>query len=150
MALSDKFDVGYSQFGGSYRAYCWECQQSLVGWEDKHELDAWKKRHAHPEVETGCYIAGHHGIYAIYDMIRLAEKLGWEYLESHYDDEDLVKAYEEGNTGENGYEIASEAVSDIADKAENWLNENVAPDGQSFGWYEGEFYLQETEWWEEA
>jgi hypothetical protein len=42
-----------------------------------------------------------------------------------------------------------EILSDGSDVAENWLNENVAPEGYSFGWHEGEFFLWSTETWAE-
>jgi len=41
-----------------------------------------------------------------------------------------------------------EAVVDMADDAENWLNDNVAPEGYAFGWHDGEFFLWTDADWE--
>lgn len=32
-------------------------------------------------------------------------------------------------------------IYEIADACEEWLNKNIAPEGYSFGWYDGEFFL---------
>jgi hypothetical protein len=42
-----------------------------------------------------------------------------------------------------------EALIEAGEAVEQWLNESVAPEGHSFGWYDGEFYLQPTEWWQD-
>jgi hypothetical protein len=33
----------------------------------------------------------------------------------------------------------------LGDDAENWMNDNVAPEGFSFGWEDGEFFLLSNE-----
>lgn len=38
-----------------------------------------------------------------------------------------------------------EALSDAADSVEQWLNDNVTPEGYHFEWLDGEFYLTEDE-----
>jgi hypothetical protein len=38
---------------------------------------------------------------------------------------------------------------DLADVAERWLNDRIAPDGYSFGWHDGEFFLWTTAEWED-
>ncbi len=50
------------------------------------------------------------------------------------------------------YELTDEehdALVWAADEAEAWINEHVAPEGYSFGWHDGEWFLSSTEWWEE-
>lgn len=52
------------------------------------------------------------------------------------------------------YEITSdvfEAVAGqggVADDAEDYLN-SIAPEGYSFGWHDGDFFMQSGEWWDE-
>jgi hypothetical protein len=41
-------------------------------------------------------------------------------------------------------------LADGAEDAEQWLNDFAAPDGYSFGWHEGEFFLWSDEQWEES
>ena len=38
----------------------------------------------------------------------------------------------------------------MADDAETWLNEHVAPEGYQFGWHDGEFFLWSNEEWEQT
>jgi hypothetical protein len=38
---------------------------------------------------------------------------------------------------------------EAASEVEDWLNDNVAPEGYSFGWHEGEFFLWSEKQWEE-
>ena len=35
-----------------------------------------------------------------------------------------------------------------SEEAEEYLN-SICPDGYSFGWHDGEFFLMDAEWWEE-
>ncbi len=39
---------------------------------------------------------------------------------------------------------------DAADEAEVWLNATVAPEGYSFGWSDGEFFLWSDQDWEDT
>lgn len=43
-------------------------------------------------------------------------------------------------------------VSDIVAEATEYLNGegHAAPEGYSFGWHDGDYFLQSTEWWEDA
>lgn len=38
----------------------------------------------------------------------------------------------------------------MADTAEQWLNDNVAPEGYAFGWHDGSFFFQSDAWWAEC
>lgn len=81
------------------------------------------------QLETGCYIDGTHGIYGPKRLAEIAQGFGW--------------------TGE--IESAdSEHYWDMADEIETWLNDNVATEGFSFGWCDGEFYYYSDSDWQEA
>jgi hypothetical protein len=43
-----------------------------------------------------------------------------------------------------------EVMHESADAVEQWMNENIAPEGYAFGWYDGEFYLWSASDWEEV
>ena len=43
---------------------------------------------------------------------------------------------------------ALDAYVELGDKAEAWLNANVAGDGERFGWHDGEFYLWSNADWQ--
>lgn len=102
---------------------------------------------ARPE-DAGCYVDGHWGQFATAHMIERAIEFGFTDPEL----EDIAArhiasigpSFAIGITDDE-HEFLS---SDGSDKAENWLNENAAPDGFSFGWWEGEFFLWTTEQWE--
>jgi hypothetical protein len=84
--------------------------------------------------ERGCYIEGSWGQYAFGRLCVLAESFGWknEYMitESSINDFDL------------------DFLIEIADNAEQWLNDNAAPKDHSFGWFDGEFYLWPDQEWQ--
>ena len=102
---------------------------------------------ATPE-DAGCYVDGHWGQYATAHMIERATEFG-------FNDEEVedIAARHLASIGpsdapgitDDEYEV----LNDGADEAEEWLNANVAPEGYSFGWWEGEFYLWPNEQWEE-
>jgi hypothetical protein len=108
---------------------------------------------ATPE-DAGCYVNGWWGQYAGAHMIMRATEFG-------YDDTEAIdlasrKLVEMApNTAklfgdpvgitDNEHEVLDYA----ADEAEQWLNDNVAPDDYSFGWHDGEFYLASVDWWDE-
>lgn len=79
-------------------------------------------------METGCIISDHHGIY-VYEMLRdFAKSEGWQ--------------------GDYGLDDLDEMVNG-SDQALDYLNENVAESGHSFGWWEGNvMYWADKEWQE--
>lgn len=77
---------------------------------------------------AGCWVAGDWGQYATGRVIVLASCYG--YAPAAYDPDDFEQVCEE------------------ADAAEAWMNEHVAPEGYSFGWYDGEFFLWADNEWE--
>jgi hypothetical protein len=102
--------------------------------------------------DAGCWIDGHWGQYSVARMVDIAMAHG-------YRDEEVtglaarMLAHMGPNMGRT--DIADltddehESLSWAADEVEQWLNDNVAPEGYSFGWHDGEFFLQPEQWWEE-
>ena len=85
-------------------------------------------------IENGCYVSGTWGQYAAGRMISLAESFGWQ--NEHSVNED----------NQNDFDL--ELLIDLADEAELWLNNHIAPAGTSFGWNDGEFFLWSNSDWE--
>lgn len=70
----------------------------------------------------------HHGVYSAMEACRIARELGWD---GHQPTDIEDSWYQE--------EVATE-----------WLNENVATDGHSFGWHEGMYLYMPQAWWEDV
>lgn len=85
-------------------------------------------------METGCYIAGSWGQYAFGRLCSFAEENGWK--NEYMINEDSQKNFD------------LDFLIELADEAEVWLNQNVAPEGCSFGWFDGEFFLWSDRDWE--
>ena len=96
---------------------------------------------ATPE-EAGCWIDGNWGHYSSARLIHVANIYGWEAPEALR----LAMQYMAG-TGISGEEV--DLMHEFSYEAEEWLNENVAPEGYSFGWSDSEFFLMSNGWWEE-
>lgn len=77
----------------------------------------------------GCWIDGHLGQYATSRLIEIAIAYGYD-------------------TGEYDRENLDDVVW-VGEGAEDYLNEYVAPDGYSFGWFDGEFFLWSFEMWDD-
>jgi hypothetical protein len=98
--------------------------------------------------DAGCYVDGHWGQYGTAHMVMRATEFGYADAEvidlaaRHLDN--MGPSDAEGLTDDEYWTLV-----DASDEVENWLNDNVAPQGHSFGWYEGEFYLGSEQWWEE-
>lgn len=86
--------------------------------------------------KAGCWIAGHHGRYAIGELVRIAIDYGFTVSE---DEQSTLDTYMDG--GETGLGDDLAMVVEMADHAEEWLNDVVAPNGWAFGWDDGEFFL---------
>jgi hypothetical protein len=67
----------------------------------------------------------------------------WSLSES---DADAVARYRAGP--EDGSDVPFEAVYELADKAERYLNSQLVTGGWSFGWSDHEFLLANQAWWE--
>jgi hypothetical protein len=95
------------------------------------------------ENETGCYVDGHRGQYAITHMIDIAHDNGFKLSDL---DQYRVNEY---NYADSDRADIYETVYELGDKAEQWMNDNLAIEGYSFGWHDGEFYYWSNESWEE-
>lgn len=97
--------------------------------------------------DSGCWVDGHWGQYAVAHLVQRAEELGYADAEvisladRHMDD----LGSRTTSLSDDEYWALNEASSEV----ENWLNDNVVPEGYSFGWHEGEFFLWPESQWEE-
>lgn len=91
-------------------------------------------------MQPGCYVDGHWGRYGTGRVIELAEEFGWDDPEAL---DFLLR------TKESPPDFTDESY-ELSQAAEDWLNENVAPEGFSFGWYDGEFFLWSAQDWEDT
>lgn len=104
---------------------------------------------------TGCWIDGHWGHYASARLVQIAVSLGWDDRAAFRAAEAyLVETYLVDKAPEvavvDGVEVTlPEYVYGSADDAENWINDNVVPEGFHAGWSDGEFFMMPTEWWQE-
>lgn len=104
--------------------------------------------------DAGCWIDGHWGRFGSSRLLSIADDYNWP----GYNDSDLLIAINCLSSDEGCDEyirnpfgcICVEIICDAADEAEAWLNDNVAPEGFSFGWYDGEFFLWSDETWQES
>lgn len=91
-------------------------------------------------MSNGCYVESWWGQYAGAHMVERAAEFGYSDPAAL----DLAKRHL-ASMSPNGREPLSidelDALEDCVDGAEAWLNENAAPDGSSFGWVDGEFFL---------
>ncbi len=113
---------------------------------------------AEAEKAQGCWLEGSRGWTASGELVNIAAHQGMPLSD---DDRALVDAYLGRHEGDltlpSGDVVSADDLDEyvtgqgaIADQAAQWLTDNVAPDGWSFGWYDGEFFLQTDEWWQEA
>lgn len=93
--------------------------------------------------DAGCWIDGHWGIYGAVRLVAIATTHGRPMSD---EDTKFVDAWHNAISSIDDVDV-TDAVREIADEAETWMNENIAPDGYSFGWHDGEFFLQSSEWW---
>lgn len=89
--------------------------------------------------DAGCWIDGHWGGYGIPRLIDIAVTYGYADAEVI----DLASRYSDLSDNE------FDSLMDADDEVVAWLNEYVAPEGYSFGWWEGEFFLMSDQWWAE-
>lgn len=93
--------------------------------------------------DAGCWIDGHWGQYAVARSIQIAASLGYSDAEAI----DIAARH----LASMGPSTAPEITDDEAeclysqagygDSACDWLNDHIAPEGYSFDWWEGEFFL---------
>jgi hypothetical protein len=91
---------------------------------------------------AACIFDGTYGWHNTYRLVDLAVEHGWGLSEDDKADLADYKA-DQGSRPESG-----ERVHELADLAEQYLNDKLVTEGWQFGWHEGEFFLANTAWWE--
>jgi hypothetical protein len=88
--------------------------------------------------DAGCWVDGVRGWHALaYMVVNLAtHRCGYPLSD---EDRAMVELYDAGQRD------LTDEVHEIADEAEAWLNEHVAPDGYTFLWIDGDFCLIDDE-----
>lgn len=109
-----------------------------------------------PEKYRGCWIEGSRGWRGTGYLVQIAEEYG---MRLSKDDREIVTSYMQSadsvtlSTGEtlDATEISGAVIDqgELADRAEQWLNDKVAPKGWAFGWVDGEFFFWPDEEWQE-
>jgi hypothetical protein len=84
--------------------------------------------------DAGCWVDGVRGIHALAFMVVNLAKHRCGYPLST-EDENVIELYDFGDPE------WSEHAHAIADEAEAWMNEHVAPEGYTFLWLDGDFVL---------
>lgn len=102
---------------------------------------------AEPE-DAGCWVDGHWGQYGLAHLVLKATDYGYADAEM-IDYATRHMASMSPNGDEDLTDDEHEAMSDGADDVESWLNAHVAPEGYSFGWQDGEFFLWADAEWED-
>lgn len=98
--------------------------------------------------DSGCYVDGHWGQYGTARVVMIAAGYGYpETVDVALAERHLATMGPSDAPGLSDTEF--DTLVYAGDAAESWLNENVAPDGHTFGWHDGEFYLWSTESWED-
>lgn len=105
--------------------------------------------------DAGCWIDGHWGQYATARLVQIAAGYGFRGDAVEDPEADLARIARAhlASIGPSDSEGISDDEHETlvygADDAEAWLNAHVAPEGFSFGWHDGEFFLWSDETWEE-
>ena len=102
----------------------------------------WEQDPAPHKWEQGCYVDGTWGQYGLTRLIEVAETAGFPVSDSVRFD---MGVDAETNGSDDDYEL----IVEEADRAEAWLNENIAGSDEAFGWHEGEFFLWPLTTWNE-
>ena len=104
----------------------------------------------------GCYNEGPPGLHGwarlielTGDVLGVADKGGFV---PGADGDSILAAHRDGDQDvvlTDGSKVdVMDAYVELGDKAEAWLNANVAGDGERFGWHDGEFYLWSNADWQ--
>jgi hypothetical protein len=99
--------------------------------------------------QAGCWIDGHWGQYGVARMVELAVAHGFDDGELH----DIAARHLASMSPSDVPGLTDDewqTMADSVDHVEDWMTGNVAPDGFSFGWHDGEFFLQSDEWWQDG
>jgi hypothetical protein len=95
--------------------------------------------------DAGCWVDGHWGWRGIARVVEIARDFGFTLTDDETDDLAAYDADDDAPYTPDTWATVHDTVSALADDAEQWLTDNVAPDGYCFGWDDGEFFLSPTE-----
>lgn len=99
--------------------------------------------------DAGCYVDGHWGQYGVSRVIDVAAGFGFDDAEAL----DLASRHMALYGPSSAPELTDDDWDSLiwaSERAEQWLNDNIAPQDHYFGWYDGEFFLQSVDWWDET
>jgi hypothetical protein len=108
-----------------------------IGQAQSHGPDARPVVKATPD-QAGCWLDGAMGWHNSYRVVDVAVARGWPITVEDAATADRYQA----SGGTTDYEVIDDMVRDATD----WLTDNVAPDGYTFEWVDGDLVL----WSEEA
>jgi hypothetical protein len=93
--------------------------------------------------DAGCWISGANwGWQGTGRVVQIAVGLGWPITA-----DDVVTLDQYMSDTFDPDSSVPEAMDDMHRDAESWLTDNVAPEGYSFGWVEGDFCLASDASW---
>ncbi|MGI0134608.1 MAG: hypothetical protein ACREBW_06600 [Candidatus Micrarchaeaceae archaeon] len=88
--------------------------------------------------QTGCWIDGISGQYIYRNLLQVATSMGYPVSQEE------ITAFDHDVFDSN---VSNDVLASV-DVITEWMNENIAPDGYQFGFYEGEYFFQSEAWWE--
>ena len=99
--------------------------------------------------DAGCFVDEHLGQYATARMVLLAGEFGFPGKGV------LAIAAKKWacigpSTAPELTDREEDYLYELSDEVEQWLNENRAPEGFSFGWFDGGFFLWSDQQWNET
>ena len=92
-----------------------------------------------PPAEVGCIVNGHAGVYGFGMIFDYAVEHGWEPTDEQKTDRTNAYGWGSG-LSDNKISEAFERLVEDCDRAEAWLNENVAAPGCRYEWFDGEWF----------
>jgi hypothetical protein len=97
--------------------------------------------------DAGCYVDGHWGQYATAHMIERATEFGYTDAEAEFLAHRHLHTCGKSTSPAGMYltDTEHEVLHECAGDAEEWLNSHAAPEGYSFGWHDGEFFLRQDD-----
>ncbi len=84
-------------------------------------------------MESGCIFDSHLGQYIYQEIVKMAEGIGYQSSEGYNPPAD-------GTIGED------DDVIEESQRAEDWLNANVAELDHYFGWCDGDYFYHDASW----
>lgn len=100
--------------------------------------------------ETGVWVSSWWGQYGSERLVDIASGFGFNGNGSD-EDANLISRCSQAAADLHKFDNRADLdiVVELADEAEEWLNEHIAPEGHTFGWLDGEFWLMADDDWKE-